>query len=112
MYTRFIVSILRALGKTFSNSEKVKKIIKSLPKEWRPQRTAIKETRDLDTLTIDHLISSLISYKEDLAAERGDEDKKKTNIVLKDSRSENDEERKIEDEDIAMIARKFRKLFA
>ena len=33
MYTRVtdIVNTLRALGKTFSNSEKVKKIIKSLP---------------------------------------------------------------------------------
>ena len=35
MYTRFtdIVNTLGALGKTFSNSEKVKKIIRSLPKE-------------------------------------------------------------------------------
>ena len=37
MYTRFtdIVNTLGALGNTFSNSEKVKKIIRSLPKEWR-----------------------------------------------------------------------------
>ena len=43
MYTRFtdIVNTIGALGKTFSNSEKVKKIIRSLPEEWRPKRTAI-----------------------------------------------------------------------
>ena len=36
MYTRFtdIVNTLGALGKIFSNSEKVKKIIRSLLKEW------------------------------------------------------------------------------
>ena len=35
MYTRFIdiVNTLGALGKTFSNSEKVKNIIRSLPKK-------------------------------------------------------------------------------
>ena len=54
MYTRFtdIVNTLGALGKTFSNSEKVKKIIRSLPKEWR----------DLNILPIDDLIDSLIFY--------------------------------------------------
>ena len=75
MYTRFtdIVNTLGALGKTFSNSEKVKKIIRSLPKEWRPKRTAIEEAKDLNILPIDDLIGSLISYEEDLAAERGNE---------------------------------------
>ena len=72
MYTRFthIVNTLRALGKTFSNSEKVKKIIRSLPKEWRPKRTAIEKAKNLNTLSIVDLIGSLISYEEDLAAEK------------------------------------------
>ena len=80
MYTRFtdIVNTLGALGKTFSNSEKVKKIIRSLPKEWRPERTAIEEAKNLNALPIDDLIGSLISYKEDLTAEKmagGEEEK-------------------------------------
>lgn len=84
MYTRFtdIVNILRALGKTFSNSKKEKKIIRLLPKEWRPKRITIWETRDLNTLFIDDLIGSLIFYEEDLAIEKGDEDKKKKSIAL------------------------------
>ncbi|KAH9668310.1 Integrase catalytic domain-containing protein [Citrus sinensis] len=88
MYTRFtdIVNTLGALGKTFSNSEKVKKIIRSLPKEWRPKRTAIEEDKDLNTLPLDDLIGSLISYEEDLAAEK-------------------------DDEELAMLARRFRKFF-
>ncbi|KAH9742057.1 hypothetical protein KPL70_002837 [Citrus sinensis] len=112
MYTRFtdIVNTLGALGKTFSNSEKVKKIIRSLPKEWRPKRTAIEEANDLNILPIDDLIGSLISYEEDLAAERGNEEKKK-NIALKASKLESDEESELDEEEMDMLARRFMKLF-
>ena len=82
MYTRFmdIVNTLGALRKTFSNSKKVKKINRSLPTEWRPKRTAIEKAKDLNTLSIDELISSLIFYEEDLAVEKGNEEKKKKSI--------------------------------
>ncbi|KAH9753733.1 hypothetical protein KPL71_015184 [Citrus sinensis] len=112
MYTRFtdIVNTLGALGKTFSNSEKVKKIIRSLPNEWRPKRIAIEEAKDLNILPIDDLIGSLISYEEDLAAERGNEEKKK-NIALKTSKQESDEESELDEEEMDMLARRFRKLF-
>ncbi|KAH9658634.1 hypothetical protein KPL70_023569 [Citrus sinensis] len=105
-----IMNTLGALGKTFSNSEKVKKIITSLPKEWRPKRTAIEETKDLNVLPIDDLIGSLISYEEDLVAEKGHEEKKK-NIALKASKRESDEEREMDDEELAMLARRFRKFY-
>ncbi|KAH9678882.1 hypothetical protein KPL71_025892 [Citrus sinensis] len=112
MYTRFtdIVNTLGALGKTFSNREKVKKIIRSLSKEWRPKRTAIEEAKDLNTLPLDDLISSLISYEEDLAAEKGHEEKKKS-ISLKASKYESDGESEPDDEELAMLARRFRKFF-
>ena len=47
MYTSFtdIINTLGALGNTFSNSEKVKKIIRPLPKEWRPKRIVIEEAK-------------------------------------------------------------------
>ncbi|KAH9696622.1 hypothetical protein KPL71_023234 [Citrus sinensis] len=99
-----------ALGKTFSNSEKVKKIIRSLPKEWRPKRTAIEEAKDLNTLPLDDLIGSLISYEEDLAAEKGHEEKKKS-IALKASKYKSDGESEPDDEELAMLARRFRKFF-
>ncbi|KAH9769176.1 hypothetical protein KPL71_011898 [Citrus sinensis] len=112
MYTRFtdIVNTLGALGKTFSNSEKVKKIIRSLPKEWRQKRTAIEEAKDLNILPIDDLIGSLISYEEDMAAERSNEEKKKS-IALKASKYESDEESELDEEEMDMLARRFRKLF-
>ncbi|KAH9716076.1 hypothetical protein KPL71_021332 [Citrus sinensis] len=112
IYTRFmdIVNTLGALGKTFSNSEKVKKIIRSLHKERRPKRTAIEEAKDLNVLPIDDLIGSLISYEEDLAAEKEHEEKKK-NIALKVSKRESDEESEMDDEELAMLARRFRKFY-
>ncbi|KAH9671168.1 hypothetical protein KPL70_017253 [Citrus sinensis] len=99
-----IVNTLGALGKTFSNSEKVKKIIRSLPKEWRQKRTAIEEAKDLNILLIDDLIGSFISYEEDLAAERGNEEMKK-NIALKATKYESDGESEPDDEELAMLVR-------
>ncbi|KAH9705040.1 hypothetical protein KPL70_011720 [Citrus sinensis] len=103
MYTRFtdIVNTLGALGK---------KIIRSLPTEWRPKRTAIEEAKDLNILPIDDLIGPLISYEEDLATERGNEEKKK-NIALKATKYESDGESEPDDEELAMLARRFRKFF-
>ena len=111
MYTRFtdIVNTLRDLWK--SNSEKVKKIIRSLLKEWGPKRIVIEKVKDLNTLTIDDLIGLLISYNEDLSAERGNENKMQKSIALKASKSKSDEESKLKNEDIAMIARKFKNFF-
>ncbi|KAH9657681.1 hypothetical protein KPL70_023179 [Citrus sinensis] len=46
----------------------------------------------------------------DLAAEKGHEEKKK-NIALKASKRESDEESEIDDEELAMLARRFRKFY-
>ncbi|KAH9725303.1 hypothetical protein KPL70_007819 [Citrus sinensis] len=102
--------ISRSPRKDFSNSEKVKKIIRSLPKKWRQKRTAIEEAKDLNVLPIDDLIGSLISYEEDLAVEKGYEEKKK-NIALKASKRESDEESEMDDEELVMLARRFRKFY-
>ncbi|KAH9659187.1 Integrase catalytic domain-containing protein [Citrus sinensis] len=112
MYTRFtdIVNTLGALGKNFFSSEKVKKIFSSLSKEWRPKRTAIEEAKNLNTLPIDDLISSLISYEEDLTAEKRHEEKKKS-ITLKALKHESDEESELDDEEMAMLIRRFRKFY-
>ena len=106
-----IVNTLGALGKTFSNREKVKNIIRSLPMKQKPKRTAIEEAKDLNTIPIDDLIRSLISYEEDLAAEKSNEEKKKKSTTLKASKHESDEESELDDENMAMMAKKFRKIF-
>ena len=99
MYTRFM-----------DIAKKVKKIIRSLPKEWRPKRTVIEEAKNLNTLPIDDLIGSLISYEEDLTAEK-DNEKKKKSIALKTSKHESDEESELDDEEMTMLARRFRKFY-
>ncbi len=48
MYNRFVEIIggIKSLGKTFTNEELVKKILRSLPKEWLPKVTSLKDSKD------------------------------------------------------------------
>jgi len=41
----------------------VNKILRSLPAKWRPKVTAIEEAKDLNTLSVEDLISSLKCYE-------------------------------------------------
>ena len=52
MITRFtdIVNGLEALEKTYKESEKVMKILRSLPSKWHTKVTAIQEAKDLTKL--------------------------------------------------------------
>jgi len=61
MYSRFqtLVSGLQILKKSYVASDHVNKILRSLPAKWRPKVTAIEEAKDLNTLSIEDLISSL-----------------------------------------------------
>ena len=111
MNTRFtnIINFLAALGKTFTMSERVKKVLRSLPKEWRPKKTAIEESKNLNTLSLDNLIGSLINYEEELESERKEEEKSKRQMAFKSQVQASDE---IEsDEEEAMMARKFKKMW-
>jgi len=61
MYSRFqtLVSGLQLLKKSYVASDHVNKILRSLPAKWRPKVTAIEEAKDLHTLSVEDLISSL-----------------------------------------------------
>jgi len=61
MYSRFQtpVSILQILKKIYVSSDHVNKILKSLLARWTPEVTAIEEAKDLNTLSVEDLISSL-----------------------------------------------------
>jgi len=61
MYSRFqtLVSRLQILKKSYVASDHVNKILRSLPAKWRPKVTAIEEVKDLNTLSVEDLISSL-----------------------------------------------------
>jgi len=61
MYSRFrtLVSGLQLLKKSYVASDHVSKILRSLPARWRPKVTTIEEVKDLNTLSVEDLVSSL-----------------------------------------------------
>ncbi|RVW97887.1 hypothetical protein CK203_021215 [Vitis vinifera] len=91
MITRFtdIVNGLEALGKTYKESEKVMKILRSLPSKWHTKVTAIQEAKVLTKLPMEELIGSLMTYEINLTKKLQEgEDKKKKNIALKTTTKE------------------------
>ena len=116
MITRFIdiVNGLEALGKTYKESKKVMKILRSLPSKWHTKVTTIQEAKDLTKLPMEEFIGSLMTYEINLAKKLQEgEDKKKKNIALKTTtKEEKDVEKEKpsdEDDDLALITRKFNK---
>ncbi|GAV90303.1 DUF4219 domain-containing protein/UBN2 domain-containing protein, partial [Cephalotus follicularis] len=65
MFTRFttIINSLKNLGKSYSNQELVRKILRCLPKCWAPKVTAIEEAKDLSTLPLEQLLGSLMTHE-------------------------------------------------
>jgi len=61
MYSRFqtLFFRLQILKKSYVASDHVNKILRSLLAKWRPKVTAIEEAKDLNTLSVKDLISSL-----------------------------------------------------
>ena len=114
--TRFtdIVNGLETLGKTYKESKKVMKILRSLPSKWDAKVTTIQEVKDLTKLPLEELIGSLMTYEINFAKKQQEgEDKKKKNIALKSTTKEEEEVEKEkqskEDEDLALITRNFNK---
>jgi hypothetical protein len=55
----YLVSRLQILKKNYATYDHVNKILRSLSDKWRPKVTAIEEATDLNTLSVEDLISSL-----------------------------------------------------
>nr|CAN74868.1 hypothetical protein VITISV_002411 [Vitis vinifera] len=86
MITRFteIVNGLESLGRVINESEKVMKILRSLPSKWHTKVTAIQEAKDLTKLPMEELLGSLMTYEISLTKQlQESEDKKKKSIALK-----------------------------
>jgi hypothetical protein len=54
-----LVSGLHILKKSYVASDHVTKILRSLPAKWKPKVTVIEEAKDINTLSVENLISSL-----------------------------------------------------
>ena len=112
MFDRFndILNGLRALGKTYSNSE----ILRALPKSWASKKDAILEANDLNRLPLEELLRSLLTHEMGLYEEEesGSKNDKRRGMALKSrviEDSEADEDSDCDEEEMAMYARKFRK---
>ncbi|KAL6341663.1 hypothetical protein AAG906_032784 [Vitis piasezkii] len=74
-------------------SEKVMKILRSLPSKWHTKVTAIQEAKDLTKLPMEELIGSLMTYEINLTKKLQEgEDKKKKSIALKATTKEEEDE--------------------
>ena len=91
MFKRFtdIVNNLDTLGKTFSNEEKVRKILRSLPKaKWEPKTTAIEEAQDLSSLQLDDLQGKLLTHELQMNEYDGELPESMKNLALKAKEAE------------------------
>ena len=114
IFTRFIdiLNGLKSLRRVYTNSYIVRKILRSLSKNWELKVTAISEVKDLNNFVLEELIGSLMTHE--LNMNQGKEEvKKKKSIALKaaamyeeDSDSEVDSK---DDEEMALITRMFKK---
>ncbi|PKU76803.1 Retrovirus-related Pol polyprotein from transposon TNT 1-94 [Dendrobium catenatum] len=111
MYTRFtqIVTSLHTLGRELSNYEKVKKILRCLPSSFDAKITAISESKDLNTYSIDNLLGSLIAYEQGVNQRNHNvgERKKEKTVALKANNSDTGSSGSKND-DIALITRQFK----
>ncbi|CAN1159398.1 hypothetical protein LINPERPRIM_LOCUS20478 [Linum perenne] len=125
MYGRFnlIVNRLSTLGRSIERSDLVRKVLRSLPREWMVKRTAIEEAKNLNTLSLEDLMGSLLIYElvlkqnemSDKKVELEEKEKAKKNIAFREklkseeSSGEEDVTENIEKE-IALMSSKLRRL--
>ncbi|OMO97862.1 hypothetical protein CCACVL1_04429 [Corchorus capsularis] len=71
-----ITNQLNNLGKDIPEGERVKKLLRALPKSWNPLTTAIREARDLNETSFDEICGSLLTHEVDLRSCEEDEKKR------------------------------------
>ncbi|GAV61115.1 UBN2 domain-containing protein, partial [Cephalotus follicularis] len=92
MFSRFttIINSLKNLGKSYSNQELVRKILRCLPKNWTPKVTTIEEAKDLSTIPLEQLLGSLMTHETTMKNHENVEVKKKKAIAFKASKEDSE----------------------
>ncbi|GKB04132.1 hypothetical protein Tco_0832275 [Tanacetum coccineum] len=118
-FTRFniIITNLKALDEGFSSKNYVKKILRALHPKWCIKVTAIEESKDLTSLSLDELIRNLKIYKaiikKDSEMVKGKREQNRS-LALKSKKESSNEDSSTsdsEDEEYAMAVRDFKKFF-
>ncbi|GJX26039.1 zf-CCHC domain-containing protein, partial [Tanacetum coccineum] len=111
-----IITSLKALDEGYSSKNYVRKLLRALHPKWRAKVTAIEESKDLTSLSLDKLIGNLkvhemiIKKDSEIVKAKGE----RKYIALKAKKESSDEEcstSKSEDEEYAMAVRDFKKFF-
>ncbi|KAH1047233.1 hypothetical protein J1N35_038017 [Gossypium stocksii] len=58
-----IINGFKALKKIYPNKKMVKKMLNSLLTTWEAKVTSIEESKDFNSLSLDKLIDSLLTYE-------------------------------------------------
>ncbi|GJV72264.1 zf-CCHC domain-containing protein [Tanacetum coccineum] len=118
-FSRFntIITSLKAHDESFLSRNHVRKFLRALPTKWRPKVTAIEESKDLSTLSLDELIGNLKVYEvvleKDLEVSKNKKEKYKS-LALKARQVLSEEDASSSDsndEEYAMAVRDFKKFF-
>ncbi|GJV51203.1 hypothetical protein Tco_1446944 [Tanacetum coccineum] len=119
VFARFntIITSLKALDEGFSSKNYVRKFLRALHPKWRAKVTAIEESKDLTSLSLDELIGNLKVYeviiKKDSEMVK-DKREQIRSLALKAKKESSDEDCSTsdsEDEEYAMAVKKFKKFF-
>ncbi|GJS58533.1 zf-CCHC domain-containing protein [Tanacetum coccineum] len=118
-FARFntIITSLKALDEGFSSKNYVRKFLRALHPKWRAKVTAIEESKDLTSLSLDELIGNLKVYeviiKKDSEMVK-DKREQSRSLALKAKKESSDEDSSTfdsEDEEYAMTIKEFKKFF-
>ncbi|GJU82024.1 zf-CCHC domain-containing protein [Tanacetum coccineum] len=112
-----IITSLKALDEGFSSKNCVRKFLRALHPKWRVKVTAIEESKNLTTLSLDELIGNLKVYekviKKDSETVKSKREQNRS-IALKARKESSDDDSSTfdsEDEEYAMAVRDFKKFF-
>ncbi|GJW59214.1 copia protein [Tanacetum coccineum] len=117
-FARFniIITSLKALDEGYSSKNYVRKFLRALHPKWRAKVTAIEESKELTSLSLDELIRNLkvheMIIKKDSKLVKAKRERK--SLALKAKKEPSDEECSTfgsEDEEYAMAVRDFKKFF-
>ncbi|GJX77565.1 zf-CCHC domain-containing protein [Tanacetum coccineum] len=112
-----IITSLKALDESFSNKNYARKFLKDLHPKWRAKVTAIEESKDLSSITLDEVIGNLkvheVVMEKDSEIYRGRKETDKS-IALKAKKESSDDETSTsgsDDEEYAMVVRNLKRFF-
>ena len=104
-----VTNALEGLGKVYTPYEKVLKVLGALTDEWAHKMTAIEESNDLSTYSLEELFGNLKAYQLRIKSQKETPSSKKKEIAFKATTSNDDVE--LDNETMAMLVRNYKKMF-